>query len=86
LRHWALPFTESMDPPLRDKILESLFPIDGGEITPWEEPPLETEGGWREEWGVQEEELRDAIKRMRAKNKAPVPVASLAGSGRPQRH
>jgi len=73
IRHWAPPFTESMDPPLRDNILESLFPVGGGEITPWTEPPLETEGGWREEWGVQEEELRDAVKRMRAKNKAPGP-------------
>jgi len=30
-------------------------------------------GEWREEWGVQEEELRDAVKRMRTKNKSPGP-------------
>jgi len=73
IKQWAPPFTESMDPPLRERILESLFPTDGGEIAPWEEPPLETVGGWRDEWRVQYEELRDAVKRMRAKNKAPAP-------------
>jgi len=45
----------------------------GGEITPWEEPPLETEGGWREEWRVTDEELLDAVKWMRAKQRAPGP-------------
>jgi len=85
IKQWAPPFTESMDPPTRERILESLFPTDGGEITPWEEPPLDTEGGWREEWRVQDEELRDAVKRMRAKNKAPgpsgVPGRAWAASG-----
>jgi len=85
IKQWAPPFTESMDPPLRDRILESLFPSDGGEITPWEEPPLETEGGWREEWRVTGEELRDAVKRMRAKIKAlgpsGVPGRTWAASG-----
>jgi len=73
LKQWAPPFTESMDPPQRDRILATLFPEDGGMIAPWTEPPLESEGGWREEWGVQDEELLDAVKRMRAKNKAPGP-------------
>jgi len=73
IKQWAPPYTESMDPPLRDRILTSLFPVDGGEVSPWEEPPPDNIGGWRDEWEVQEEELRDAVKRMRAKNKAPGP-------------
>jgi len=73
LKSWAPPFTESMDPPQRDRILAALFPTDGGEIAPWVEPPLESEGGWREEWGVTEEELLGAVKRMRAKIRAPGP-------------
>jgi len=73
LKSWAPPFTESMDPPQRDRILAALFPTDGGEKAPWVEPPLESEGGWREEWGVTVEELLDAVKRMRAKNRAPGP-------------
>jgi len=73
MKQWAPPFTESMDPPQRDDILESLFPTDGGAIAPWEEPPPEDGEEWRDEWGVSEEELRDAIKRMRAKVKAPGP-------------
>jgi len=30
LRRWASPYTESLDPVLRDRILTSLFPVDGG--------------------------------------------------------
>jgi len=67
LKQWAPPFTESMDSPQRDRILASLFPTDRGITAPWVEPSLESEGGWREEWGVTDEELLDAVKRMRAK-------------------
>jgi len=85
IRQWTPPFTESMDPPMRERILESLFPTDGGEIAPWEEPPLDTMGGWRDEWRVLDEELRNAVKRMKAKNKAPgpsgVPGRAWAASG-----
>jgi len=69
----APPYTESLDPPLRDQILSSLFPDEGGELSPWQEPPLDEFGGWRDEWRVSVEELRDAVRRMRAKNKAPGP-------------
>jgi len=86
MKCWAPPFTESMNPPQRDRILAALFPTDGGEIAPWVEPPLESEGGWKEEWGVTEEELLGAVKRMRAKNRAPgpsgVPGRAWAAAGR----
>jgi len=73
IKHWAPPFTESMDPPQRDHILASLFPLDGGIVAPWEEPPPTNGEEWRDEWGVSDEELRGAVKRMRAKVKAPGP-------------
>jgi len=75
IKHWAPPFTESMDPPQRDNILTSLFPLDGGTVAPWEEPPPPYDEGeeWRDEWGVSDEELRGAVKRMRAKIRAPGP-------------
>jgi len=62
-----------MDPSQRERILASLFLIEGGEVGPLTEPPLESDERWRDEWRVSDEELGDALKRMRAKQRAPGP-------------
>jgi len=62
------------------------LPLGRGDIAPWEELPLTLWGRGDEGTnGVQDEELRNAVKRMKAKNKAPgpsgVPGRAWAASG-----
>jgi len=69
-KQWAPRFTELMDPPQRDRIIASSskggnYPV--GRIS------LDSEGEWRDKWRVIDEELRDAMKRMRAKQRTPGP-------------
>ncbi|XP_071643006.1 uncharacterized protein [Temnothorax longispinosus] len=68
LRPWAFPLTETLDPPFVEKVVDTLFPrCNEGEIgIPAAEPE------WREEWGVTEEELSRALKRVK-RGKTPGP-------------
>jgi len=46
LRRWAPPLTESLDPPLLNRVLDTLFPEQSGEVVQWIEPPhTQEEGG-----------------------------------------
>jgi len=72
LKRWVPPHTETLEAPLLDNILGSLFPRSSGETSIWEEgPPTEEE--WSGDLEVSPEELAGAIKKMRAKNTAPGP-------------
>jgi len=73
LRHWAPPYTESMEAPFLDTVLGTLFPAPAGGASPGAEPPPAPGGGWSEEYGVSEEELAGAVRRMRQRNRAPGP-------------
>ncbi|CAK9834492.1 Retrovirus-related Pol polyprotein from type-1 retrotransposable element R1 (Fragment) [Anthophora retusa] len=71
LRPWVPPVTEALDPQVLERVVDGLFPSSGGG------PPQP--GGsadhplWSAELGVSEEELRDAVRKMGARNTAPGP-------------
>lgn len=72
LRHWAPPFTESLETPVLEEVLRGLFP-PSEEADSWIEPPLAQTGwsAWKQELEVTDEELLQARKRMLQKNAAP---------------
>jgi len=72
LRHWAPPYTESMEAPFLETVLGALFPAQAGEALRAEPLPAPG-GGWFEDYGVSEEELAGAVRRMRERNRAPGP-------------
>ncbi|XP_023289848.1 uncharacterized protein LOC111674313 [Orussus abietinus] len=63
LRPWAPPLTETLDPQLLDRVVDTLFPVAGVEGP---RPALEPAdpNTWSAELGVSEEELTGAVRRM----------------------
>ena len=73
LRPWVPPLTETLDPDLRERVIDTLFPRVQG--SPSGSPPLQSESGdfSPDEQGVTPEELDRAVRRLRARNTAPGP-------------
>ena len=67
LRSWAPPLTSSMDPRLLETVLAALFP-PGEEYAGAPAAP-----DWLPEWGITEEEMGDALGKLRGKKTAPGP-------------
>ncbi|XP_011332975.3 uncharacterized protein LOC105276783 [Ooceraea biroi] len=71
LRPWVLPVTSTLEPQVREGVMDALFPRRREGVVPPQPPaePIE----WSAEMGVSAEEMAAAVKRLRAKNKAPGP-------------
>lgn len=72
LRPWTPPLTETLEPGLTRRVVDTLFPLDPAHNTA--DVIAESQSGaWSEEMEVSQAELKWAVKRLAARNTAPGP-------------